>query len=106
MTDYVPPFQAYTEIHTPQQFHLVPENHDFTTSVGINLDDTGGMPCQQAFFLPIYKQSVTYGGDSADGLLLKLLPAGVFARIGKLSFTDDRMEEILASFEERDIVII
>jgi len=41
-----------------------------------------------------------------DRLLLQLLPIGQFARIGKLSFTDDRMEEILSSFEDEDIVII
>ncbi|KAI3316817.1 heterokaryon incompatibility protein-domain-containing protein [Xylariaceae sp. AK1471] len=102
LTNYVPPFQAYAEVNNPKEFHLVPENDSFTTLVSIHLDDTRGIPCQQAFFLPIYKQS----GDSVDGLLLQLLPAGQFVRIGKLCFTDDRMETILASFEDRDVFII
>jgi hypothetical protein len=106
LTNYIPPFQTYTEINNPEQFYLFPENDNFTTMVSIYLDDTIDIPCQQAFFFPIYKQSVTYGGCSADGLLLQLLPTGQFARIGKLSFTDDRMERILAAFEDRDIVII
>jgi hypothetical protein len=105
LTNYIPPFQAYSEINNPEEFYLLPENDNFTTLVSIHLDNTLGIPCQQAFFLPIYKQSVK-SGESVDGLLLQLFPTGQFARIGKLSFTDDRMERILASFEERDIVII
>jgi len=106
LTNYIPPFQTYTKTKNPEQFYLFPENDNFTTLVAIHLDDEQSIPCQQAFFLPIYKQSVTYGGDSVDRLLLQLLPIGQFARIGKLSFTDDRMEEILSSFEDEDIVII
>lgn len=106
LTNYIPPFQAYAGTKDPKQFYLVPENDNFTTLVAIHLDDERSTSCQQAFFLPIYKESVTYGGDSVDGLLLKLLPTGQFVRLGQLSFTDNTMEEILSCFEDREIVII
>jgi hypothetical protein len=40
LTNYVPPFQAYDEVNNPVEFHLIPENGNFTTLVSIHLDDT------------------------------------------------------------------
>lgn len=106
LTNFVRLSQSYIDLDSPQEFHIVPSSGTFTKQVRIYLDDAQGVPCQQAFFMPIYKRSTVLGQDSAEGLLLQQLPSAEYVRIGKLVFEDGRREEILASFPEREIVII
>lgn len=103
LKSYVPPSQARAEADVPEVFALGTDENDYHKIVYILLDDVESALCKQVFFLPIVASD---SGDDPEGLLLQLLPTGNFSRLGMLMVSHPSGKNMLASFTEREIVIV
>jgi len=98
------PLQVNYRLQHSKRFLLSPSEDEPTSIYLDDVTEKMGPVCQQAFFLPIYIQSSGLVRD-LEGLLLLSVGEGQFTRVGKLTTTEERVDEILSCLVERVVTI-